>query len=366
MSAIGARLPLLSADLVALQEVWTRGARDELLQAGRRVGLLHSWHGGAPLGGGGLLVLSRLPIRAVRFEPFAIQPLPQHPHHVDYWGGKGYAALQVDLGEDSLTLIDTHLQARYGRDVDHEYRCHRAGQAVEVALATRASEAPVVVCGDFNFQERDDEYKVLTGLSGLIDVAARLDRREPTLLASNPYRRGSRRDRRIDLILVRDGARHALIPRSIERVFDEPIPLSGGSGACSDHAGLVADLELRAEAQPASPPPDPAALELAAALLFEGQREAERRRRGGRIWAGAGLGGAVLATAGFRAPGFTRRHLLRGALAGAGLLALTPGLALPVLAEVYLPGEIRAFAAVAERLARLLPLAPWKASSTSS
>ena len=93
---------------------------------------------------------------------------------------------------------------------------------------------------------------------------------------------------------------------------------------------------------------------MAALLLREGRLDAESRRRGDRTWAGVGLGGAVLAGLGTRAPPIARRRLLRGLLAGAGLMAFTPGIGLSILSEVLVPDEIRAFTALANRLKELV------------
>ena len=68
MEAIGSRFEALGADVVALQEVWTEAARESLVDAGRRAGLSEIWHSESARAGGGLLVLTRLPIAGVHFE----------------------------------------------------------------------------------------------------------------------------------------------------------------------------------------------------------------------------------------------------------------------------------------------------------
>ncbi len=353
MDAIAGHLPSLAVDVVAFQEVWTHSARETLMRAGERSGLVHAWHNEATVGGSGLLVLSRLPIRRARFERFAIRVLPQHIRHIDYFGGKGFVSLQFAAGPHSFTLIDTHLNARYGNDVEHEYRAHRTGQVVELAVEARQSADPLIAVGDFNFQEGDPEYATLVGLTGMRDVAARLDRRQPTISPDNAYRGPGKGDRRVDLIFYRDGLRGRTIPRTVERVFDEPLRLGDGDGAYSDHAGVLAEFELHTGPPKPLPPIDPEVIPLASELLLEGRRHAEQRRRGERALANAGLGGALLATAGWRSPRMSRRRLLRAALGGTGVLTLAPSVGLSILSEVYVPGEIRAFDAVAERLERL-------------
>ncbi len=349
MDAIGARLPQLELDAVAFQEVWTGQARRRLLVAGRQAGLDRVWHRDAALGGSGLLILSRLPIESKHFERFDLRGDPERIDQADYYGGKGFVRARLGTAGGPLTLIDTHLQARYSRDVPHEYLSLRAGQVVELAFASRATRDPVVAVGDFNFEERQPEYRVLTGLTGLRDAAAELGRREETVWKGNAYRSAQHPGKRIDYVFLRDGARRALVPRLVERIFDEPIELTGRRGSYSDHAGVLAELEL-VDRDGTTAPPEPAAIELARELLREGRALAERRQRERRAWAGTGLGVAVAAAAGVRVPPLTRRRLLRASLQGLGIAALTPCLGFSLLSEVFVQDEIRAFEALAKRL----------------
>jgi endonuclease/exonuclease/phosphatase family metal-dependent hydrolase len=353
MRAIGARLAELGADVVALQEIWLDDSRDTLVAAGRAAGLEHSWSLDAMLGGSGLLVLSRLPIREASFEPFSIRALPEGLRHIDFLGGKGFAYLRLDAGGIPLGFVNTHLQARYRRDVEHQYRAHRTGQVVQLALRARGWEEPCIAVGDFNFEEGDPEYRVLTGLTGWRDAAAALDRREPTVLRRNPYRSERGTNARKDLILTGAGASQTLAPRAVRRIFDSDLDFDGEAGGYSNHYGVLADLELvpRSAGSGRRPELDREAVALAAGLLEEGRRAAERRRLDNRAWAGMGLGGAALAAVGVRRLRVSRRRLLRLSLTSAAFAGLAPGAALSILSEVYVPDEIRAFDELAARLA---------------
>ena len=353
MLAIGRKLSSLELDIIALQEVWTESARATLVDAGRHAGLGHVWHNERSISGGGLLVMSRLPIRSVRFERFTIRGAPQGLTHIDYIGGKGFARLRFDTPDGPFTLINTHLQARYALDVAHAYRAHRTGQIVQLAVRARETVDPLLALGDFNITESSPEYRVLQGLTGLRDVAAELGVRQPTVLRDNPYRNSETQDQRVDLILRRDGERSRLRALSVSRVFDEVFELDGRAASFSDHAGVLAELELTDAAPARDGGVDPEAVRMASLLLREGTLDAERRRRGDRTWAGIGLGGAVLAGLGTRTPPVTRRRLLRGLLTGAGLMALTPGVGLSIFSEVLVPNEIRAFETLADRLDEL-------------
>jgi endonuclease/exonuclease/phosphatase family metal-dependent hydrolase len=321
MEAIGARLLDLDLDVMAFQEVWTADARRALLAAGRKAGLTNAWHRKGLLRGSGLMVLSRLPIDDIRFEHFSVRGVPEHPRHADFFGGKGFVRLRLQTQEGPVTFFDTHLHARYRSDVAHEYRAHRTGQVVQLAAATLTTRDPVLAVGDFNFEEGQPEYTVLTGLTGMRDIAAALDRREPTIFSGNPYRAGRRKPgRRIDFVFARDGVGRSLIGRNIQRVFDEPFELDRHSITYSDHAGVLAELEIA---------PQP------------GTSVATPTRR--------------LASAGLRAPAMSRRRMLRASLKGAALLSLTPGVGMSMLSEALVPSEIRAFEALAAHLEQVDP-----------
>jgi endonuclease/exonuclease/phosphatase family metal-dependent hydrolase len=353
MQAIGRRLASLDLDAIAFQEVWTTDARDRLVAAGRAAGLGGAWHHPAGFGGG-LLVLTRLPIRSARFDAFSLRGDPARPDHPDYYGGKGWATLELATRAGPLMLIDTHLHARYASDVPHAYRAHRIGQIAELALASRQLAHPVVTLGDLNFTDRDPEHAILTGLTGQRDVASELDTPSATVLRANPYRaHSSKPDRRVDYAFARDGGGTALVPLHARRVFDERLELEGDPASCSNHAGVLVDFELVPGAGRALPSPAPRAISLAMQFLDEGRQQAGQRRRGDRVWAGAGFGAAALASLGVRDARISRRRLLRTALQASALLTLTPGVGLSIVSELLTPDELRAFDRLAVRLADL-------------
>jgi sphingomyelin phosphodiesterase 2 len=353
MRAIGAELSRLDLDIVAFQEVWTGEARAILLRGGREAGLAHAWHNDSALDGSGMLVLSRLPIEAAHFERFVLPGRPQRPDHPDYFGGKGFASLRIATTAGPVSFVDTHLHARYRRDVSHEYLAYRIGEIVQLALRLPAAREPLILAGDFNCRDEDPEYRVLMGLARVRDVAAELGRPEPTLLGDKAFRTGRRKaGRRVDYIFVRDGSELGVRPRETQRVFDEAIELAGRPASYSDHAGVLAEIEIGRSAPAPIASLDPEAAGLASQLLAEGRKLAERRRRNDRALAGTGFGMALLAAAGVRQRSMSRRRLLRAALQGAGMLALAPGIGFSVISEVFAPDELRAFdnlAAVLDR-----------------
>jgi endonuclease/exonuclease/phosphatase family metal-dependent hydrolase len=352
MAAIGRRIRELDADVVSLQEVWTPGAREALIAAGLAAGMRHSWHNEASLGGSGLLVLSRLPIDSSRFERYSLRGLPEEIGG-DFYGGKGFVRVLIETPDGPIALLNTHLHARYAKRVRHEYRGLRTGQIVQLAIGTLELEIPVIATGDFNFNEHDSGHRVLTGLTGLRDVAAESDERQPTVCRQNAYRRGrSTPDKRIDYVFTRNGSVRRMQTRWIKRVFDEPLEINGSPASYSDHAGLLAELDVFPGTRSRPGRPNADAIALARALLAEGRNEARIRQQGARNWATAGALGALAAT-GARGLSTTRRRLLRGVLRGSALLALTPSVGLSILSEHFVSDELRAFDDLTAQLARV-------------
>jgi endonuclease/exonuclease/phosphatase family metal-dependent hydrolase len=354
MAAIGDRLASLNLDVVAFQEVWTAEARRVLRAAGQRAGLVHAWHKSASLGGSGLVVLSRLPIDSIRFEGFELDGVPERLDHGDFYAGKGFVSIRVNTQAGPVTVIATHLHAPYSGPIARQYRAHRIGQIIQIAMAARETDDPILALGDFNFREDEPEYAIFTGLTGARDTAAELDRRQPTVRGENAYRRNGSRPRRVDYVFARDGVERGITPLSIERSFDKALSFHGQRASYSNHAGLVATFAISEGATPLTRP-SPGIVARAREFLSEGRANAERRQRGRRTWAGLGFGCAAVASVGLRSPNLTRRRLLRGSLQCVAVTALAPGVGLTLLSEVFVPSEIRAFDTLANRLRHTWP-----------
>ncbi len=354
MEALAQRIPALGADVVALQEVWAADARSRLVAGGAAAGLTQVSASDGAFFGGGLLLLSRLPFTAARFESYALNGVPHRPAHPDYYGGKGFLLASIATPVGPVSIVNTHLHARYGSDVHHQYAGHRAAQWIQLASALASVPGPVALAGDFNFAASQDEYRAFTGLTGARDAAAAVGRLEPTVSRANPYRRNrTSPDERIDFVFTRDGVAHDVRPTAARRVFDEVLERDGERFAVSDHAGVLAEVEIEPRAARSLPPPAPAAVVLAANLLASGVERAERRRRLHRHRAGVGLGASFVAAAALRSESLTRRGFMRATLQGTTLLALGGTLSSGLVAELYGPGELEGFDGAREALARL-------------
>jgi hypothetical protein len=177
-----------------------------------------------------------------------------------------------------------------------------------------------------------------------------LDRRQPTTIGANPYRqeRLPHDDERIDFVFTRDGEGARVRVLGIERIFDETP--AGAAAAYSDHAGLLAEIELARDPDSRPAEPEAAAAELAARELAAGREAALSRRGDQRLLAAGALGGAALAVAGRRRPRLSRRRLLRAGLGTGALLAFPFGLSNAALAEIAIPDEVRAYQTVEKQL----------------
>lgn len=290
MTAIMDRVLEVDADVVALQEVWTPRARNALANGGRGIGLQPAWPDSSSPGG--LFVLTRLPVRRTAFTRFRLAGLPQRVHQADYYGRKGFVEVTLETDEGPAVLVNTHLQARYcGPGQYDEYLGVRAAQLAQLATCCHNHDIPSIAVGDFNFREGDPDYNGFIGLTGYADAAAELGQRQPTCVVGNPYSgSGHRGKERIDYVLVGGGASAV----SVRRDFDTPLEFNGEVGAHSDHAGLVADIDLGQNESTRSRR-DGASISLLSELVRHGSIEALQRRRSQRSRGAVLLAGLVLA-----------------------------------------------------------------------
>ena len=368
MRAIGQRFASSGADLIALQEVWTEEARTGLAAAGKDAGYPAVWHRPAAFGGSGLMVLSRLPIRAHSFTRFRLAGLPQRPFHGDFYAGKGFASLEIATDAGPVTLVDTHLHAGYsdGSDFD-EYRGIRAAQAIEIAVHLRRVSTPVIAAGDFNTSEGDDAYAILLALSGCSDLAVGLNNRQATCLAPHPYRGAGATEERIDLVLARSGPTTELEAIALERIFDDELVFDGEAGRYSDHAGLRAEFALHPRPNDPTPLPpiEPPALAHAESELQWGIRAARARRRSEFQGAGVAVAGSLLAGGGAWRVRRRRRSFLSDLGIGLAGLGLFGGLAALLGSHRVVENELAGFAEVEKILTGLRAESPGAVSLPS-
>lgn len=327
MKAIVEHVALLDLQVVAFQEVWTRASRDTLIAGTARIGFAHVWHNPETTGGSGLLVVSKFPITSAHFEPFEARGHPERILHMDYYSGKGFALLEIETEGGLVTLLNTHLHANYARPgKPDEYKGVRAAQVIQLVAALPSIQTPLIAMGDFNLNDDESSYRVLLGLSGLRDVAAALDAKQPTSLDSNPYHRKRHVDKRLDYAFCRDGNRQGLRPVSIQLDFLADLDFDGRPGTYSDHAGLVVEF--------ASGPVTGNELLLeqrvwteAAELIQEGRQISRQRKKSQHNTAAGALAVGIGTTFQSRKAKQSRRRFLKNTL------GVASGLSFAILAE---------------------------------
>jgi endonuclease/exonuclease/phosphatase family metal-dependent hydrolase len=337
MREIARRLEASELDVLMIQEAWTPEVRRTIRQGARKAGFEVSKGAGAS---GGLMTLSRLPIRGSRFDRFRFRGDPERLTRGEYLGGKGFEIVDLEGPDGPFTLMNTHLHSRYSATDSTLDSAVRTAQLLEIIAAVHAQQGTVVVGGDFNFKADDPEFEIFRGLTGVIDLGQGLAL--GTVSSTNFYKRHRQGpDKRIDFIFVRPGAGVAFEARDPRLLFAETARIRQRDRSLSDHFGFRVELALDVSAVSAMPAPgeteiriDPRAVSIARSLLAHGLVEADRREREHFRWAGGFVVAAVAAAGLQRHPSVDRRAFLRGAARATTVLALAPALGFGALARV--------------------------------
>ena len=241
--AIESTLRALDPDVVALQEVWDDGERNQAALLGDALGLHHVYSANRDMDGVrfGNAVLSRWPITGHDWRA-----LPAPPEHDEQ---RNVLRADIDGPRGPLQLFSTHLNWRY----DHSHVRQDQVRAIsEFVRSAPKRSFPPIVCGDFNAVADSDEIRMMTGrtttpVEGLVfydawEVAG--DRRDPdagiTWSNENPWAGTEIEvDRRIDYVFVgwpRMGGLGHVTSCSVEGrdPIDGVVP--------SDHHAVRADL----------------------------------------------------------------------------------------------------------------------------
>lgn len=334
MRLIAERLTRSDLDVLLIQEAWTNEVRETLMAGASSAGFevaigLES--------SGGLMTFSRRPIHSTRFDRFRFRGDPERLAQGEFLGGKGFqtSSIEGDLGP--LSIINTHLHARYRRRRPQLNSAVRVAQLLQIVGALEKSDETFVIGGDFNCPEGDPEYEIFRSLSGASELGG--SSIHATLSRTNYYKRDrTGRDKRIDYLFVRPANGLTWSVEGARLMFSEPARIREIDRSLSDHFGFRAELLLERDpnrlAAENSVAPNPRALELARGLLDVGRDEADRRERqhftSAAIWAGA----AAFACGARRIPAIDRRGLLRGAANAAAAFAVGPAVVFGSLARL--------------------------------
>ena len=333
MRALAKRLKDSDLDVLLIQEAWTREVRRTLRQGARHAGYSVSKGSGAS---GGLMTLSRLPIRSSRFEGFRFRGDPERVTKGEYLGGKGFEIVEIEGEGGPFVLINTHLHARYRVEDSGLDSAVRTAQLLQIVAFVHGHPGSVVVGGDFNCRQSDPEFQVFRGLTGAIELGH--GEELGTLSSTNFYKRGrTGPDKRIDFMCVRPAPGVAWQASHPQLLFAETARIRRRDRSLSDHYGFRVDLAWQPTAAAAAANSGAAidlqALSTARSLLAFGFVEADRREQEHFRWAG-GFVLAALAAAGVRRhTAVDRRAFLRGAAQAATVLAVVPALGFGALAR---------------------------------
>jgi len=344
MRVIADRLAASDLDVLLIQEAWTREVRQTIRRGARHAGFAVSEGDGAS---GGLMTLSRLPIRRSRFDRFRFRGDPERFDKGEYLGGKGFETVELEGPDGPFLLVNTHLHARYRIEDSPLDSAVRMAQLLQIIAFVDAAPGTVVVGGDFNCRQGEPEYEVFRGLTGAIELGDALT--QGTLSSTNFYKRDrDGPDKRIDFLFVRPGSGVEWTAREPRLVFHETARIRRRDRSLSDHFGFRVDLVWQpastAAAAAAHPGAgaagargpgvlDPRAITTARSLIEVGLEEADRRESLHFRWAGGFLLAAIGAAGLRRHPAVDRRAFLRGAVQGAALAALAPALGFGTLAR---------------------------------
>jgi len=234
LRALGTVLEQSSYDVVCLQEVLLRGHASLVRRLALHYGH-HAWSGSLLLEGG-LVLLSRWPIRTARFVRYP-RTGPPRP---EYLMRKGVQLAVVDTPAGPLAIANTHLSANRDGDWSPANRYTRVARAeldhLAGELARLDPALPVVAAGDFNVPRNAAALTGFLARAGLTDALAgdtaptyRPTPRWPTPPA-------------FDHVLIRPAPRRPLTAQA-RIVLQDPVTLPGGrQGYLSDHYGVEAVL----------------------------------------------------------------------------------------------------------------------------
>ena len=351
---IARRLRHSDLDVLMIQEAWTDAVRTTL-RAGARLAGFEVAEG--PGSSGGLMTLSREPIRALRFERFGFRGDPERLGQGEFLGGKGFQTLEIETSAGVLSLVNTHLHARYRKERPRLNAAVRVAQLLQILRHLGDTPGTVVVGGDFNCSLGDMEYEIFEGLSGAIELGG--GSKHSTLSTANYYKRHrTSEDKRIDFLFIRPEPGVEWQAKNARVLFAESAEIREIDRSLSDHFGFRAELDLAPGEKTAAfargtHAPDRRALALARDLLSVGDAEADRRYGVHIENACAFVGLAAVTCGAQRVPSIDRRRFLRNGLGVLAWLCVAPAAGYAALAHFDSRGKRDAFAEARSVLTKL-------------
>lgn len=235
------------ADIVCVQELYLGDAEaffDGLEQPHKTRDDNRSTFWPLTVGGSGLGVASRLPIRSRALRPFS------RPHvGSERLARKGLLHVRIEAGAADIDVITTHMQSGYD-DKARSVRERQLGELRSMVDELGASDRAFVVCGDFNIcglSQQGREYTALARtLDDFVDLGAAED--APTYhphpeLNSLAHRFEAKSPaQRVDYVFFRAARDAGPRPVSCQITLSKRLDGHGPSTFASDHFGLRATL----------------------------------------------------------------------------------------------------------------------------
>lgn len=254
LAALPAALTSSGANIVALQEVFRRDHRKQIIGATRAAFPYAAWAEAPAFGlSSGLLILSDRPLE----EPQQLR-YSQHPLDERLYAQKGLLTVTIDAGAlGPLRLVNVHTTAggkflNYDAPKTTALRSRQLAEVLEVAAMP--SDAPTLLLGDFNtgLGAAEQNYREVLG-AGYVDLVkdANAGTPEADLCTWDPEQplangKGDHKGepRRLDHVFVAEKDRARLKVEEARIVFRETVvPLSGGRMVpLSDHYGVLMRL----------------------------------------------------------------------------------------------------------------------------
>ncbi len=171
------------ADIICIQEAWSRSGRATLYRILGEAGYEHvsARERLVLIGNGGLLTFSKFPIVSKKFTPFSRLSAA----FVELFAAKGVLEVTVDTPQGKLSVFNTHLHSPswvFGQTI-------RLRQMKRVLDVLAQDEAAAVLAGDFNedkLWEQKEFTKILNAAAFLNPLSVALDM-PPTYRLENEF-----------------------------------------------------------------------------------------------------------------------------------------------------------------------------------
>jgi endonuclease/exonuclease/phosphatase family metal-dependent hydrolase len=197
---------------------------------------------------GGLLTLSRWPIKSTRFVLYKERGRWHTPAIADWMLHKGVLITELAVREVPVNILNTHLVANYSFNWDKRNRYVRHQESELRQLAHIVNEldphALATICGDFNIPRGGWLYQEFARATHVLDPLADSDKPtyRPSLLMPSRYAQA------LDHVFIRPAEGHRL-KASAHLVFQDKLRLVNGRSAyLSDHNGIAVHIESHATA----------------------------------------------------------------------------------------------------------------------